>query len=230
MTIPLKALHDNREQLKTDLAQIRDLRPGSLTARFRKCGKPNCHCAQKDSPGHGPSYSLTHASAGKTITQVIPQGPAVDRTRAQIAEYRRFRKLVQELIAVSEQLCNAQLQQPEAIVAAGSKKKNSSPISWPATSYRRLRRCLVVRRWKTWIWRCGNRSCWREPQSSNASTPTPAMSEARELLVVVGKKRAWSDAEASRCRAFSVLSNWSAPTIIALPAATASALAMGIWA
>ncbi len=32
-----------------------------------------------------PPYSLTHASGGKTITQVIPRGPAVDRTRAQIA-------------------------------------------------------------------------------------------------------------------------------------------------
>jgi poly(A) polymerase Pap1 len=56
------------------------------------------------------------------------------------------------------------------------------------------------------------------------------MSEVRELLVLVGRKRAGSDAEASRCRAFSVLSNWNAPTIIALRAATASALAMGIWA
>src|SRR6201997_608286 len=120
MTTTLKALREKRALITARLAQIDDLRPGFLTARFRKCGKPNCHCAQKDSPGHGPSYSLTHASAGKTITQVIPQGPAVDRTRAQIAEYRRFRKLVQQLIAVSEQLCNAQLQQPEAIVAEGS--------------------------------------------------------------------------------------------------------------
>ena len=122
MTISLKALLAKREQLKAGLTQISDLRRGSLTARFRKCGKPNCHCAQKDSPGHGPSYSLTHASGGKTITQVIPQGPAVDRTRAQIAEYRRFRKLVQELIAVSEQLCNAQLQQPEALPQESKKK------------------------------------------------------------------------------------------------------------
>ncbi|MGA7918478.1 MAG: DUF6788 family protein [Candidatus Acidiferrales bacterium] len=122
MTISLQALHEKREQLKAGLTQIGDLRRGSLTARFRKCGKPNCHCAQKDSPGHGPSYSLTHASGGKTITQVIPPGPAVERTRAQIAEYRRFRKLVQELIAVSEQLCNAQ-QQREAMVAEESKKK-----------------------------------------------------------------------------------------------------------
>ena len=123
MTFSLQALRDKRDQLAANLAHVDDLRPGFLTARFRKCGKPNCHCAQKDSPGHGPSYSLTHASGGKTITQVIPQGPAVDRTRAQIAEYRRFRKLVQELIAVSEQLCNAQLQQPEAMVAEESKKK-----------------------------------------------------------------------------------------------------------
>ena len=123
MTTPLKALREKRDQLTANLAHIDDLRPGFLTARFRKCGKPNCHCAQKDSPGHGPSYSLTHASGGKTITQVIPQGPAVERTRAQIAEYRRFRKLVQELIVVSEQLCNAQLQQPEALVAEEGKKK-----------------------------------------------------------------------------------------------------------
>src|ERR1700727_2469315 len=123
MTTNLRALRDKRAQIAARLADIDDLRPGVLTARFRKCGKPNCHCAQKDSPGHGPSYSLTHASAGKTVTQVIPQGPAVDRTRAQIAEYRRFRQLVQELIAVSEQLCNAQLQQPEASEAEESKKK-----------------------------------------------------------------------------------------------------------
>lgn len=123
MTTSLQALEEKREQLKAGLTQIGDLRRGSLTARFRKCGKPNCHCAQKDSRGHGPSYSLTHARGGKTITQIIPQGPAVERTRAQITEYRRFRKLVQELIAVSEQLCNAQLRQPEAMVAEEDKKK-----------------------------------------------------------------------------------------------------------
>src|SRR5580692_7038762 len=133
MSIPFKALHDKREQLKADLAQISDLRPGSLTARFRKCGKPNCHCAQKDSPGHGPSYSLTHRLAGKTITQVIPQGPAVERTKAQIAEYHRFRKLVRELILVSEQICSDQVREAEALPASEAKKK---PLR-RSTGYRR---------------------------------------------------------------------------------------------
>jgi hypothetical protein len=123
MTTTLKALREKRALITARLAQIDDLRPGFLTARFRKCGKPNCHCAQKDSPGHGPSYSLTHRVGGKTVTQVIPQGPAVERAKAQIAEYRRFRNLVRELIAVSEQICSAQLRNPEAIPATEAKKK-----------------------------------------------------------------------------------------------------------
>ena len=113
MNTALRTLREKRDHLTASLALLGDLRPGFLTARFRKCGKPNCHCAQKDSPAHGPSYSLTHRAGGKTVTQVIPRGPAVERAKEQIAEYRRFRNLVRELIAVSEQICSAQLREPE---------------------------------------------------------------------------------------------------------------------
>ena len=123
MTISLEALREKRDELTANLARIDDLRPGFLTARFRKCGKSNCHCAQKGSPGHGPSYSLTHRLDGKTITQVIPQGPAVERTKAQLAEYRRFRHLVRELIRVSEQICSAQLREGETVSTTKAKKK-----------------------------------------------------------------------------------------------------------
>jgi hypothetical protein len=123
MTTALQALQEKREQLAASLARIGDLRPGFLIARFRKCGKPTCHCAQKGSPGHGPSYSLTHRVGGKTVTQVIPQGPAVERAKAQIAEYRRFRDLVRELIAVSEQICSTQVREPGGEPAGEAKKK-----------------------------------------------------------------------------------------------------------
>ena len=119
-TSSLEALREKRDQLTASLAHIDDLRPGFLTARFRKCGKPNCHCAEKGSPGHGPSYSLTHRIDGKTVTQVIPQGVLVERTKAQLAEYRRFRQLVRDLITVSEQICSAQLR--EAQTEARAKK------------------------------------------------------------------------------------------------------------
>ena len=123
MTTSLEALQEKRDQLTESLAQLDDLRPGFLTARFRKCGKANCHCAEKGSPGHGPSYSLTHRVAGKTITQVIPQGPAVERTKAQLAEYRRFRQLVRELIEVSEKICSVKLRESQTVSRTEAKKK-----------------------------------------------------------------------------------------------------------
>src|SRR6266566_2284289 len=195
MTTSLEALQEKRDQLTESLAQLDDWRPGFLTARFRKCGKANCHCAQKGSPGHGPSYSLTHRVGGKTITQVIPQGPAVVRTKAQLAEYRRFRQLVRELIEVSEQICSAKLRQAQTVSTTETKKKTSSPICWPTTSFRRLKRCWGARRWKIWIlrlwkWRPESGFCnWPPKPSNNVSMPTPRMKRALVGLAAVAAKR-----------------------------------------
>ena len=109
----LDALLFKRDQLKSQLAQIGEMRPGYLVARFRKCGKASCHCAKKGAQGHGPSYSLTHPVAGKTVTRIIPAGPAVEQTRHQLEEYHRFRDLAQQLVAVSEQICDWQLRQAQ---------------------------------------------------------------------------------------------------------------------
>ena len=105
----LPALRRQRDRLKTDLAQLGDMRPGSLVARYRKCGKPTCHCAKPGSKAHGPSYSLTHPVAGKTVTRIITAGAAVDRPREQLEQYHRFRQLVQQLTTVSEQICDLEL-------------------------------------------------------------------------------------------------------------------------
>ncbi len=123
----LDALRQQREQLKTQLATTGDMRPGSLVARYRKCGKASCRCAKKGALGHGPSYSLTHAVKGKTITNVIPVGPAVEHTRQQIDEYHRFRQLVQQLVAVSEQICDLQLRQPRETEQDNKKNRARRP-------------------------------------------------------------------------------------------------------
>jgi hypothetical protein len=54
---------------------------------------------------------------------VIPQGAAVERTKAQLAEYRRFRQLVRELITVSEQICSVELREAQDATLARTKKK-----------------------------------------------------------------------------------------------------------
>ena len=136
----LEAWREKCDQLTASLIRIDDLRPGFLTARFRRCGKPNCHCARKDSPGHGPSYSLTHRVPGKTVTQVIPQGISLERTKAQLTEYRRFRHLVRELITVSEPICSAQLRETPAEPTAKAKKNLFADLL--ATSMREIETLL----------------------------------------------------------------------------------------
>ena len=126
-------LRDRAAQLKVQLGQVGDLRPGSLVERYRRCGKVNCHCASKGADGHGPSWSLTREVAGKTVTTVIPAA-AVEQTRQQISECKRFRALAKELVETSEQLCDAQLEAPEATSQEAAKKGGSKRPSKPKSS------------------------------------------------------------------------------------------------
>ena len=132
MTSPpeLSELARTRRHIQDQLAALGDLRPGSLTPRFRKCGKPTCHCANEGDPGHGPSWSLTWTVEGKTQTRIIPV-EAVEQTQAQIAEYRRARALTRELFEVSTRLCDAQLHTVKA-----AQKKTSSRRSRPRSTAR----------------------------------------------------------------------------------------------
>lgn len=116
----LTELGRRRRVIQDQLAALDDLRPGTLTPRYRKCGKPTCHCATEGDPGHGPSWSLTWTVQGKTQTRIIPV-EALEQTQAQIGEYRRARALTRELFEVSAQMCDVQLHS----VKAG--KKNISP-------------------------------------------------------------------------------------------------------
>lgn len=113
----LAALERRWEEVRAALGAVGELRPGALVGRYRPCGKPTCHCARPGDPGHGPCWSLTRGVGGKTVTKVIPAA-AVERTQRQIAEHRRFRDLVRELVEVGEQLCEERLQGAASAEAA----------------------------------------------------------------------------------------------------------------
>ena len=124
---PIRKLRQRRDALRAALAQVADMRPGSLVERYRRCGKPNCHCAREGERGHGPSFSLTHAVKGKTVTKIIPP-EAVVRTRQQIEEYQQFRALGQELVDASERLCDAELRIPDAAASTEGAMTGSSSM------------------------------------------------------------------------------------------------------
>jgi len=131
-------LRRRRDAIREELARIGDLRPGSLVGRYRRCGKPTCHCAREGDGGHGPSWSLTRALRGRTVTRIIPAG-AVERTHGQIAEHRRLRRLTAELVEVSELLCEALLATPGTVPDEAAKKGASRAPSRPSSSPRSSR-------------------------------------------------------------------------------------------
>ena len=108
-SVELQELMEKKERILSRITSLSDFRPGSLVERYRRCGKPYCHCAKPGAKGHGPSYSLTRSVKGKTVTRIIPKD-AVEITRRQIEEYHRFREAVGALAETNEKICDAQLE------------------------------------------------------------------------------------------------------------------------
>jgi hypothetical protein len=100
-------LERRRAELFTLISQIGDFRRGSLNAVWRKCGKPNCACAQPGHRGHGPQWNLTRRLGGKTVNVHLKPGPGLDKVQREVAEHQRFADLVEEVSQVSEAICAA---------------------------------------------------------------------------------------------------------------------------
>ena len=100
-------LERRRAELFGLMAQAGDFRRGALNSVWRKCGKPNCACAQPGHRGHGPQWNLTRRIGGKTVNVHLKPGPELDKARAEVAEHQRFAALVEEVTEVSEAICAA---------------------------------------------------------------------------------------------------------------------------
>jgi hypothetical protein len=102
----LAELEQQRAQLYARLAGTGDFRPGSLNATYRKCGKPNCACARPGHPGHGPRWLWTRSAAGRTRSRQLAAAE-VDKVRAELANYKEFTVLSEQIVAVNEAICEA---------------------------------------------------------------------------------------------------------------------------
>jgi Family of unknown function (DUF6788) len=118
MTEPsLPELEAQRDQLFAQLSVVGDFRRGSVSENYRKCGKPNCACAQPGHPGHGPRFLWTR-SAGrrKTVGRQLAAGE-VEKVRREVARHAEFATAVEQIIEVNEKICEAR---PAASTAAPS--------------------------------------------------------------------------------------------------------------
>ena len=105
MPVDLATLETERSNLLDEFLGLGDLRPGSITAVVRRCGKPSCHCAKPNDPGHDPQFRLTRRVSGKTVTETFPNPAAFRKAQFEVAEFHRFRKLSDDLVSVNQKIC-----------------------------------------------------------------------------------------------------------------------------
>ena len=128
----LDDLELRREQLYAELAVTGDFRRGSVTENYRRCGKPNCVCAQPDHPGHGPRLLWTRSVAGRGSKGRQLSAVEVDKVRAELANYHRFAQVSEQIVEVNEAICEAR--PPGAVTpvpptATGEEKRGSATRS-----------------------------------------------------------------------------------------------------
>ena len=134
MTEPsLPELELHRAQLYDRLATTGDFRPGSINATYRRCGKPNCACAQPGHRGHGPRWLWTRSSGGKTHTRQVAAAE-LEKVRAELANYREFAALSGQIVEVNEAICEARP------VAGPAGEPGEEPSGEKGGSARRSRR------------------------------------------------------------------------------------------
>ena len=122
MSESLQQLEARRRQLLAQLSVPRDMRRGSISETYRRCGKSGCWCNQAGEAGHGPFYAFTTKVEGKTQTLQLRPGPELNKLQEQVAAYREFRELCAEALVVSEKICQARPSERQSPEEALKKK------------------------------------------------------------------------------------------------------------
>jgi len=101
----LTELELERTKLLEQFLRLGDFRPGSITASLRRCGKPTCHCAKPNDPGHEPQFRLSRKLNGKTVNESFATPAALRKAQREVAEFQRWPQLGQQLVAVNQKIC-----------------------------------------------------------------------------------------------------------------------------
>jgi len=91
-------------RIKKQLVKLGPLHPGSLSRQYNVCGKPGCRCKDPKLPRrHGPYYKVSYVFQGRFTSRHASPGE-LKAVRAELANYKRLRKLVEEWVGLALRL------------------------------------------------------------------------------------------------------------------------------
>ena len=93
---------ERREGLASALPAFTEIVRGSLVTRYRRCGKPTCHCVSTE--GHGPAhYLVVTLKPGKT-EQILLSEQMLPVARQFLDNYNRWWAALEQVSAVNRRL------------------------------------------------------------------------------------------------------------------------------
>ena len=100
----IQDLEQQIAEIKNDLLGLGPLHPGSLSRQYNVCGKPGCRCKHPARPRrHGPYYKVSYVYRGRFTSRFVPRREA-RAVRAELANYKRLRKLVEAWVGLAIRL------------------------------------------------------------------------------------------------------------------------------
>lgn len=100
--VQVRRLLERRAGLASGLPAFAEIVRGSLVTRYRRCGKPTCHCVGTE--GHGPAhYLVVTLKPGKT-EQILLSEEMLPVARQFLANYDRWWAALEQVSAVNRRL------------------------------------------------------------------------------------------------------------------------------
>jgi hypothetical protein len=93
-----------RERLLAKLPDMREILRGSLVTRYRRCGRPGCHCAAEGDPGHGPAYYLMVTTGPGETVQIYVPARVKREVEAWLDNFRRARDTLEQISSINREL------------------------------------------------------------------------------------------------------------------------------
>src|SRR5215471_17253221 len=126
MPLSLADCEQRREEIVRQIAQLGDLRAGSVTSTSGRCGKSGCRCHQPGQPGHGPNLRLTYKVDGKTVSESLPTAAAIHKAEREVAEFRKFQQLSRAFVETNAEICRLRPAENEPPTEQEKKRRKRS--------------------------------------------------------------------------------------------------------
>lgn len=100
-TLRIQKIEQKIARIKKELLDLGPLHPGSLSRQYNVCGKIGCRCKDPVKPRrHGPYYKVSYVHLGHSTSLFVPP-EKVKEVRAQLANHKRLRKLIDAWVGLS---------------------------------------------------------------------------------------------------------------------------------